>query len=291
MWLSRHKYLADGTLSRYKARLVANGSTQLEGVHVDETFSLVVKPVTRDSLGLFSSQKKYTLEILNRAHMANCNPRRTPIDTDSKLRIDGDPVSNVTLYRSLAEAEYCGVANAVTETCWLRNLLRELHTPLSFATLVYCDNVNVVYLSCNPVQHQHTKHIEIDIHFVRDLVAVGQVRVLHVPYRYQEEEKADSEDKETKTISYSLHWLARLHELGGCLIEGGGPEGTHDREETPPPLTKEQIKGHVSALKSLIKSHNRKNKGDPIRLDFEMVETETHGQTVVKGKEVMDEDL
>ncbi|GJW98048.1 ribonuclease H-like domain-containing protein [Tanacetum coccineum] len=43
MWLFRHKYLADGTLSRYKAHLVANGSTQLEGVDVDETFSPVVK--------------------------------------------------------------------------------------------------------------------------------------------------------------------------------------------------------------------------------------------------------
>ncbi|GKB73557.1 reverse transcriptase domain-containing protein [Tanacetum coccineum] len=74
-------------------------------------------------------------------------------------------------------------------------------------------------------------------------------------------------------------------------IEGGGPEGTDDREETPPPLTKEQIEGHVSALKSLIKSHNRKNKGDPIRLDFEMVDTEVHGHNVVKGKEVTDEDL
>ncbi|GJW26360.1 retrovirus-related pol polyprotein from transposon TNT 1-94 [Tanacetum coccineum] len=90
-----------------------------------------------------------------------------------------------TLSRSSAEAEYRGVANAVAETCWLRNLLRELHTPLSSATLVHCDNVSVVYLSCNPVQHQRTKHIEIDIHFVRDLVVVGQVRVLHVPSRYQ----------------------------------------------------------------------------------------------------------
>ncbi|GJR72918.1 putative reverse transcriptase domain-containing protein [Tanacetum coccineum] len=70
-------------------------------------------------------------------------------------------------------AEYYGVVNAVAETCWLRNLLRKLHTPLSSAMVVYCDNVSAVYLSSNPIQHQHTKHIEIDIHFVRDLVAAG----------------------------------------------------------------------------------------------------------------------
>ncbi|GKC76336.1 ribonuclease H-like domain-containing protein [Tanacetum coccineum] len=84
-----------------------------------------------------------------------------------------------TLSRSSAEAEYRGLANAVAETCWLRNLLRELHTPLSIATIVYCDNVSAVYLSSNPVQHQRTKHIEIDIHFVRDLVTTGHIRVLH----------------------------------------------------------------------------------------------------------------
>nr|GEU41434.1 ribonuclease H-like domain-containing protein [Tanacetum cinerariifolium] len=90
----------------------------------------------------------------------------------------------VTLSHSCAEAEYHEVVNVVAETTWIRNLLRELHTPLFTATLVYCDNVSAIYMSTNPVQHQRTKHTEIDIHFVRDMFARGQVRVLHVPSRY-----------------------------------------------------------------------------------------------------------
>ncbi|GJT64759.1 ribonuclease H-like domain-containing protein [Tanacetum coccineum] len=148
IWLFRHKYLADGTLSRYKARLVANGSTRLEGVDVDETFSPVVKPGTiRTVLSLappgfrdyvhpdyvcLLQRSLYWLKQAHRAwfqrqgtdtaylllyvddivltasserllaHMANCNPSRTPIDTESKLGSDGDPVFDPTLYRSLA---------------------------------------------------------------------------------------------------------------------------------------------------------------------------------------------
>nr|GEY49544.1 copia protein [Tanacetum cinerariifolium] len=84
-----------------------------------------------------------------------------------------------------AEAEYQGVANVVAETALLCNLLRELHSSLLTATMVYCDNVSVVYMSANPVQHQQTKHIEIDIHFVRDMVKAGHVWVLHVLSRFQ----------------------------------------------------------------------------------------------------------
>jgi hypothetical protein len=83
--------------------------------------------------------------------------------------------------RSSAEAEYHVVANYVAEAYWLRQLLVELHSSLSWDTLVYCDNVSAVYLSANPVQHQHTKHVEIDLHFICECVAVGDVRVLHVP--------------------------------------------------------------------------------------------------------------
>jgi len=90
-----------------------------------------------------------------------------------------------TLSRSSAEGEYCGAANVVSESCWLRNLLLELHCPIHKATLVYCDNVSAIYLFGNPVQHLRTKHIEMDIHFVREKVVWGQVRVLHVPSKHQ----------------------------------------------------------------------------------------------------------
>jgi hypothetical protein len=68
--------------------------------------------------------------------------------------------------RSSVEAEYRAVANGVAEATWLRQLLLELQSPLSRYTLVHCDNISAVYLSNNPIQHQRTKHVEIDLHFV-----------------------------------------------------------------------------------------------------------------------------
>ena len=86
-----------------------------------------------------------------------------------------------TVSRSSDEAEYHAVANGVAEATWLRQLVQELHAPLRRTKLVYCDNIGAIYMSSDPVQHQRTKHIEIDLHFVRERVAIGDLRVLHVP--------------------------------------------------------------------------------------------------------------
>ncbi|KAK1629562.1 hypothetical protein QYE76_003877 [Lolium multiflorum] len=58
-----------------------------------------------------------------------------------------------TVSRSSAEAEYRAVANCIAESCWLRQLLCELHHPPTRATVVYCDNISAMYMSSNPVQH------------------------------------------------------------------------------------------------------------------------------------------
>nr|GEW01733.1 ribonuclease H-like domain-containing protein [Tanacetum cinerariifolium] len=126
-------------------------------------------------------QTKYATEIIEKAHMLNCNPCRTPIDTEKKLGLQQlclymhDPrepqlnamkcvlrylrgttnlglqlfrstTSQLIAYydadwaymlsRSSVEAEYHRIANAVAETSWIRNLLRELHTPLFTMTLM-----------------------------------------------------------------------------------------------------------------------------------------------------------
>ncbi|GJX12346.1 ribonuclease H-like domain-containing protein [Tanacetum coccineum] len=244
MWLFRHKikYRADGSLSRYKGRLVANWCTQHVGVDCDDTFSPVVKSATiRTVLSLvlsrgwhvhqldvknaFLNEDLHDIEVaylliyvddiiliasfiaLLRHIISSLHQEfkmtdlgalnyflgflllvilQTPVDTVAKLGHDEDPVLDPILYRSLASGllyltftrrgakiEYQGVANAVDESAWIHNLLRELHSYILSATLVYCDNINAIYLSANHVQHQRTKHIEIDIHFVRDMVTKG----------------------------------------------------------------------------------------------------------------------
>ena len=73
-----------------------------------------------------------------------------------------------------------GVAKAVAETCWIHKLLLELHYMPANATIVYCDNVSLVYMSSYPIHYQRTKQIEIDMQFVRDKVAKGHILIVHL---------------------------------------------------------------------------------------------------------------
>ena len=81
-----------------------------------------------------------------------------------------------TIARSSTESEYEVIANATSELIWLKGLLQELRCPVNHANL-HCDNIGAIYLTSNPVFHAHTKHIELDYHFVREQVTSGFLRV------------------------------------------------------------------------------------------------------------------
>lgn len=82
--------------------------------------------------------------------------------------------------RSSAEAEYRGLANATAEILWLQSLLRELQVQ-HLTPILLCDNQSAVSIAHNPVLHSRTKHLELDIHFVRDRVLAKELSVLHIP--------------------------------------------------------------------------------------------------------------
>ena len=68
--------------------------------------------------------------------------------------------------RSSTEAEYRNIAQTFTELTWIYTLLTELQ--VSFTTpVIFCDNQSVVSIAHNPVFHSRTKHMEIDVFFVR----------------------------------------------------------------------------------------------------------------------------
>ena len=102
----------------------------------------------------------------------------------------GNPISwsskkQKTVARSSTEAEYRAVASAAAEVLWLKNLLHELHIPLSRQPLLLCDNIGATYLCSNPVNHSRMKHISLDYHFVREQVQSKQIQVSHVSTKDQ----------------------------------------------------------------------------------------------------------
>lgn len=80
-----------------------------------------------------------------------------------------------TMSRSSTEAECRPVANAVAECGWIGQLVSNLHHSPAKATMVFWDNISADYMTGNPVHHVRTKHIELDVHFIRQKVTLGEL--------------------------------------------------------------------------------------------------------------------
>ncbi|GKA70176.1 ribonuclease H-like domain-containing protein [Tanacetum coccineum] len=168
MWLFRHKYLADGTLSRYKAFLVANGSTQLEGIDVDETFS--------PNAFLHGDLSK-TVYMHHPPGFGDFVHPDYEIDTAYLLLYVDDIVitsSSESLLQQIIRSlhQEFAMTDLVQQVCLYMHDPREPHFLALKRILRLIAYSDADWAGC-PTTRRSTS------------VAAGQVRVLHVPSRYQ----------------------------------------------------------------------------------------------------------
>uniref|UniRef100_A0A2N9F8S9 Reverse transcriptase Ty1/copia-type domain-containing protein n=1 Tax=Fagus sylvatica TaxID=28930 RepID=A0A2N9F8S9_FAGSY len=86
-----------------------------------------------------------------------------------------------TISRSSAEAEYRAMAQATCEILWLRSICNELGFMETDSSQLFCDNKSAIILASDSVLHERSKHIEVDIHFIREKVRSGIIIPFFVP--------------------------------------------------------------------------------------------------------------
>ncbi|GKC37392.1 retrovirus-related pol polyprotein from transposon TNT 1-94 [Tanacetum coccineum] len=85
---------------------------------------------------------------------------------------------------SSAEAEYVSLSACCAQVIWMRTQLLD-YGFLYHKIPIYCDSKSAIAISCNPVQHSRTKHINIRYHFIKEHVEKGTIELYFVRTEYQ----------------------------------------------------------------------------------------------------------
>ncbi|KAL4378362.1 hypothetical protein GQ457_02G027480 [Hibiscus cannabinus] len=83
--------------------------------------------------------------------------------------------------RSSAEAEFRALAQGICEGIWLLKLLREVDPNSADYFELLSDNNSAIQIAKNPVQHDRTKHVEIDRHFIAEKIKKGTAKLFYIP--------------------------------------------------------------------------------------------------------------
>lgn len=80
---------------------------------------------------------------------------------------------------STTEAEYTAATESIKETIRLKGLLSELGLNQESVSISY-DNSSALHLCKNPTHHKKSKHIDIKLHFIRNEVSKGVIRIVKI---------------------------------------------------------------------------------------------------------------
>ncbi|GKE54056.1 ribonuclease H-like domain-containing protein [Tanacetum coccineum] len=85
-----------------------------------------------------------------------------------------------TLSKSSAEAEYRALASVTSEVIWILKILKDLNIENLLPVSLHCDSNSAIKIAANSVFHERTKHLENDLHFVREQFLKGVVKTVKV---------------------------------------------------------------------------------------------------------------
>jgi hypothetical protein len=107
------------------------------------------------------------------------------------VKVNGDTISwcskkQQNVARSTCEAELYAEAAGAQEVMWVRHLLEELELPVQPQSALYGDNQGTLLISENGVITPRTKHVDVQYHFVTDLIASDELRVQWVTTQRQQ---------------------------------------------------------------------------------------------------------
>ncbi|WMV28080.1 hypothetical protein MTR67_021465 [Solanum verrucosum] len=122
--------------------------------------------VSRSSKGIFLSQKKYTLNLLKETGMTACQPADTPFEEGLKLIVEPNQIP-------------------VDKGRYQRLVGRLMYLAHTRPDLAYSLSVAARDIAHNPVQHDRTKHVEVDRFFIKD------GKILELPKIRLEDQLAD----------------------------------------------------------------------------------------------------
>ncbi|XP_076902971.1 uncharacterized protein LOC143557893 [Bidens hawaiensis] len=207
-WVFTIKHKPDETIERYKARLVAKGYTQTYEIDYQETFSPVAKINTFFSIAANEGLSLHQFDVKNaflhgelkeEAYMEvppgfteNFKAKEAWNDDEEMktlkvnlfkefemkdlgrltyflgIELHGEVKKQKVVALSSAEAEFRGIAWGVTEVLWIRKLMTEIGFRRTEASRIMCGNKAAIQISKISVQHNRTKHVEVDRNIIKE---------------------------------------------------------------------------------------------------------------------------
>ncbi|RVX07045.1 Retrovirus-related Pol polyprotein from transposon RE1 [Vitis vinifera] len=177
--------------------------------------------VSRSSEGIFPSQRKYALDLLQETRMSGCQPVNTPIEEGLKLCVEPNQVSTDKgryqrlvgrlMYLAHTRPNLAYALSVVSQymhnpgeqhmnaVMRILSVVDDRRSTSGYFTFVggylsrqpirlFCDNKAACDIAHNPVQHDHTKHVEVDRFFIKEKL---DDKIVELPKIRSENQLAD----------------------------------------------------------------------------------------------------